>query len=120
MYENNMKTDSKVTTLRPQEEFLRQVIFLKDEEKVLAVFPFYHDISTAEYNQVIDTFFDDMDNIPPKNEFCLMNEQDFGWGWIHYKMVTYLEVAEQDDYAVFRDKLVASRIIKPYYILNEN
>lgn len=118
MYDNNMKTND-VKTVKPQEEFLRQVLFMKDEDKVLAVFPFYHEISDSEYDMVVENFFEESDNIPPKSEFCLMNEVEFGWGWIHNKMISHLEVAELEDYEDFRNKLVSSRVIKDTFILNE-
>ena len=99
MYDNNMKTND-LKLVKPQEEFLRQVLFMKDDDKVLAVFPFYHEISDSEYENVVENFFDDMENVPPKNEFCLMTESEFGWGWIHNRMIAHLEIAELDEYEV--------------------
>jgi hypothetical protein len=49
-----------------------------------------------------------------------MNEETFGWGWVHNKMITHLEVAEEEDYEEFRDKLLASNLIKESFILNED
>ncbi len=120
MHTNNMRTNMKAQTVQPQEEFLRQVLFMKDEEKILAVFPFYHNISDNEYEMVIGNFFQDAEVIPPKNEFCLMHEAEFGWGWIHNKMITHLEVAEQDDYMDFKNLLVSNKVIKETFILNES
>lgn len=109
------------TSLKPQEEFLRQVIFLKDEEKVLAVFPFYHEISNEEYESVIGNFYEEEDmEIPPKSQFCLMNEVEFGWGWIHNKMIAHLDVAETEDYVDFKHMLVSTKVIKESFILNED
>lgn len=120
----NMSNDSKVKKsdyLKPQEEFLRQVVFLKDDEKILAVFPFYHEISDAEYDTLVDTFFEKFEEEPPpKQQFCLMNEETFGWGWVHNKMITHLEVAETEDYEEFRDKLLKANVIKDSFILNED
>ena len=116
MYEDNMKTTD--TTVLPQEEFLRQVLFMKDEEKVLAVFPFYHNISEAEYHMVVDNFFADTTyDIPAKREFCLMHESEFGWGWIHNHMISHLELADEDDYDDFRDLLISKKVIKDIFIL---
>ncbi len=114
-----MINDSKTNKIKPQEEFLRQLIFLKDDEKVLAVFPFYHEISDAEYHAVVENFYDEMDSVvPPKNEFCLMNEMEFGWGWIHNKMITYLEPAIEEEYFDFKKALVDSKVIKESFVLN--
>jgi len=114
-----MTNASKTNKIKPQEEFLRQVIFLKDDAKVLAVFPFYHEISDIEYEAVIENFYEETgEEIPPKNEFCLMNEMEFGWGWIHNKMITYLEPAISEDYIEFMDTLVATKVIKESFLLN--
>ena len=104
MYDNNMKTND-LKLVKPQEEFLRQVLFMKDDDKVLAVFPFYHEISDSEYENVVENFFDDMENVPPKNEFCLMTESEFGWGWIHNRMIAHLEIAELDEYEDFKNNM---------------
>jgi|688.fasta_scaffold671941_2 hypothetical protein len=127
MHDNNMKTNNTNTNntntnnFQPQEEFLRQVIFMKDDEKVLAIFPFYHNISDQEYEMVVGNFFngveDDID-IPQKRDFCLMHESEFGWGWIHNKMVSHLEIADEDEYADFKKILITSKVIKPTFILN--
>ena len=107
--------------LKPQEEFLRQVMFLKDGDKILAVFPFYHEISDSEYTILMDLFFEKFEeDPPPKHEFCLMYEDSFGWGWIHNKMITHLEVASEEEYKDFRDKLISANIIKKTFILNED
>lgn len=120
MYENNMKpSDMKTQELQPQEEFLRQVIFMKDDEKILAVFPFYHNISDSEYEMVVGNFFSDSDEMPNKHDFCLMHESEFGWGWIHNKMIAHLELAESEDYSDFRKRLVANKVIKDTFVLNE-
>jgi hypothetical protein len=120
MFDNNMKSNNmRAHTPQPQEEFLRQVLFMKDEEKVLAVFPFYHNISDNEYEMVVGNFFTDVSVAPPKHEFCLMHETEFGWGWIHNKMITHLEVAEEQDYADFKNLLVSNKVIKETFILNE-
>src|SRR5574344_1388089 len=119
MYDNNMKTND-LKLVKPQEEFLRQVLFMKDDDKVLAVFPFYHEISDSEYENVVENFFDDMENVPPKNEFCLMTESEFGWGWIHKRMIAHLEIAELDEYEDFKNKLISTRVIKDIFILNED
>lgn len=111
--------NQKTNKIKPQEEFLRQLIFLKDDEKVLAVFPFYHEISNAEYHAVVENFYEDTGiAVPPKNEFCLMNEMEFGWGWIHNKMITYLEPAVADDYADFKELLVSTKVVKESFVLN--
>lgn len=110
---------SKSIKIKPQEEFLRQVVFLKDDSKILAVFPFYHELSEAEYESVIEHLYEDTDaEIPPKNEFCLMNEMEFGWGWIHNKMITYLEPAIDEEYSEFRDNLIGTKVIKETFVLN--
>ena len=120
MHTNNMKPNNmKAHTQKPQDEFLRQVIFMKDEDKVLAVFPFYHNISDNEYEMVVGNFFTDASKVPPKHEFCLMHETEFGWGWIHNKMITHLEVAEEEDYNEFKNLLVSNKVIKETFILNE-
>ena len=122
MYENNMKqNDVKKTIIQPQEEFLRLVLFMKDDKKILAIFPFYHNISDAEYDMLIENFFDDTDNVnmPPKNEFCLMHELEFGWGWIHNKMIYYLELAEINEYLDLKNTLITNKVIKKSFILNE-
>lgn len=107
--------------LKPQEEFLRQVIFLRDDDKILAIFPFYHYISDKEYEDLIDAFFEKFEeDPPPKNEFCLMNEESFGWGWIHNRMITHLDVAVEEEYGEFKDKLLDSHLIKESFILNED
>ena len=114
-----MINDSKTSKIKPQEEFLRQLIFLKDDDKVLAVFPFYHEISDAEYYTVIENFYEEAGtDVPPKNEFCLMNEMEFGWGWIHNRMITYLEPAVEEDYNEFKKILVDSKVVKESFILN--
>lgn len=119
MYTNNMKSND-LKTVKPQEEFLRQVIFMKDDNKVLAVFPFYHEITSSEYDMLISSFYDDdEDEIPEKHEFCLMNEENFGWGWIHNKMINHLHVANESEYYNFKQDLVASKIIKEIFVLNE-
>ena len=121
MHDNNMKSNNmKTQAQQPQDEFLRQVIFMKDEDKVLAVFPFYHNISDNEYEMVVGNFFTDSSKAPPKSEFCLMHETEFGWGWIHNKMITHLEVAEHGDYAEFKNLLVSNKVIKENFILNED
>ena len=120
MHTNNMKSNNmKAHAQQPQDEFLRQVIFMKDEDKVLAVFPFYHNISDNEYEMVVGNFFTDASKVPPKHEFCLMHETEFGWGWIHNKMITHLEVAEEEDYNEFKNLLVSNKVIKETFILNE-
>ena len=114
---NNQKTNK----LKPQEEFIRQLIFMQDDDKVLAIFPFYHYISDEEYEVVIENFYDDADATPPpKNEFCLMNESDFGWGWVHNKMITALTVSTIDEYEDFRDTLIDMKVIKKTFVLNED
>ncbi len=118
MHKQYMKSTIHTAT-RPQEEFLRQVLFMKDDDKILAVFPFYHDISVIEYNTVIENFFFDMDVIPQKNEFCLMHESNFGWGWIHNRMFTHLDVASKEDYVDFKNVLLKNKLIKDSFILNE-
>jgi len=119
----NMKTNETESsqTRKPQDEFMRHVLFLKDDDKVLAVFPFYHDISDTEYNSVIENFYDELgeDNVPPKNEFCLMNELEFGWGWIHNKMITHLDIADYDEYNELRNILVNTKVIRKSFVLNE-
>lgn len=106
--------------LQPQEEFIRHVVFMKDDEKVLAVFPFYHNISEKEYQMVVGNFFsNNTNNTPKKNDFCLIHESDFGWGWIHIKMITHLDVAEKNDYDQFSKILIANRVIKENFVLNE-
>lgn len=120
MQTNNMRSNMKTHTVQPQEEFLRQVLFMKDDEKILAVFPFYHNISDTEYEMVVGNFFQDADVVPPKSEFCLMHESEFGWGWIHNKMITHLEIADQEDYDDFKNLLVSNKVIKETFILNEN
>lgn len=120
MHDNNMKADNmKTQETHPQEEFLRQVLFMKDDEKVLAVFPFYHNISDNEYEMVVGNFFDEDNDVPPKHEFCLMHESEFGWGWIHNKMIGHLEVAYEDEYEDFRNALISNKVIKDTFILNE-
>jgi len=118
MKDTNMES-SYVT--KPQDEFVRQVLFLKDDDKILAVFPFYHNISDVEYNVVIENFYEDQvdDDIPSKNEFCLMYEIEFGWGWIHNRMITHLDVAKFEEYEDFRNILVDARIIRKIFVLNE-
>ncbi len=117
----NTNETNETYSSKPQDEFIRQVLFLRDDDKILAVFPFYHEISDTEYNALLEGFYDELGNgtPPPKNEFCLINEQDFGWGWIHNKMVTYLEVAEYDEYDEFRNMLVDTKVIRKTFILNE-
>lgn len=121
MYDNNMKPNEvKAVKHQPQEEFLRQVLFMKDDDKILAVFPFFHNISDNEYDMVIGNFFsDDNDDVPPKHEFCLMHEAEFGWGWIHNRMIEHLELAELEEYDEFRNLLVSNKVIKNNFILNE-
>lgn len=104
------------------EQFVRQVIFMKDDDKILAVFPFYHRISDEEYNNVSESFFEtlDLDDVPDKNQFCLMYELEFGWGWIYNKMIPSLEVAEKDEYEEFKEILVKTRVINPAFVLNED
>lgn len=121
MYSMNKSEKKHSDHIKPQEEFLRQVVFLRDDEKILAVFPFYHEISDEEYNTLVDTFFEKFEeNPPPKSQFCLMNEESFGWGWVHNKMITHLDVAELDEYEDFRDNLLNASIIKNSFILNED
>jgi len=120
MYDNNMKSNYvNNTSIQPQEEFLRQVVFMKDEEKVLAVFPFYHNISDIEYEKVVSNFFNDSEHIPPRQHFCLMHEAEFGWGWIYNKMICHLELAEKDLYEELKGILITTKVIKPAFILNE-
>lgn len=107
-----------IETTQPHEEFLRQVLFMKDAQKVLAVFPFYHNINDLEYRTVIDHFFDETD-APPKQEFCLIHESEFGWGWIHNSIIPQLNVAVEGEYEDFKKTLVANRVIKPNFVLNE-
>ncbi len=120
---NKIMNNKEIKTMKPQEEFLRQVIFLKDANKVLAVFPFNHDIADDEYDQVVESFLDidDADDyeIPEKHEFCLMHEEEFGWGWIHGTMVPHLELATKRDYHNLKTDLLNMRIIKEIFILNE-
>ena len=114
-----MINTSKTYKIKPQEEFIRSLIFLKDDSKILAVFPFYHEISEVEYQSVIENFYEETgEEIPPKNEFCLMNEMEFGWGWIHNKMITYLEPAQEEDYIDFKDLLVSTKVVKESFVLN--
>lgn len=118
MIGNAMKeTESKNNEFQPQEEFIRQVIFMKDAEKVLAVFPFFHNISDREYETVIKNFFDS--DAPPKREFCLMHEEDFGWGWIHNQMLNHLDLASEDEYIDFKNVLISNKVIRESFILNE-
>lgn len=121
MFENNMKSNTtKHAVIQPQEEFLRQVLFMKDDDKLLAVFPFYHNISDKEYDMVVNNFFSDDELIsPPKSEFCLMHEAEFGWGWIHKGMIEYLELAYEEEYGEFKDILISKKVIKETFILNE-
>lgn len=116
-----MKSNTtKYAVTYPQEEFLRQVLFMKDDDKLLAVFPFYHNISDKEYELVVNNFYNDIEGgAPPKNEFCLMHEAEFGWGWIHNKMIEYLEIAEEEEYSDFRNLLITNKVIKHTFILNE-
>lgn len=119
-----MNDKNKSKGLKPQEEFLRQVIFFKDADKVLAVFPFNHEITDDEYEQVVESFNDNLDDsddydIPNKSDFCLMNEEEFGWGWIHNAMVPHLELAKKRDYELFKTRLLTSRVIKDIFVLNE-
>jgi hypothetical protein len=117
MFEKTMKeTEIKNNTFQPQEEFIRQVLFMRDDEKVLAIFPFYHNISDREYSAVVKQFFEEP---PPKREFCLMHEEDFGWGWIHNTMLNHLTLASFDEYEDFRNMLVSNNVIKETFILNE-
>lgn len=118
MHENNMKEGViKDITIQPQEEFIRQVIFMKNEEKVLAIFPFFHDISDKDYLHVINTYFDE--DPPAKREFCLMHESEFGWGWIHNNLIYHLDVASEDEYEEFKFLLISNNVIKDTFILNE-
>lgn len=109
-----------MNNFKPQEEFIRNVLFMKDDDKILAVFPFYHEISENEYDMVIENFYENFEASPPKNEFCLMNESEFGWGWINKKMITHLELATLEEYNDFRKLLVSSNVIKENFILNED
>ena len=115
----NFDTQPSETTYR--EEFMRQVLFMKDEDKILAVFPFYHNVSDKEYKVLIDGYTDDTgdDNVPAKHEFCLMHEIDFGWGWIPKSLVGYMSVADYDEYESVRHTLVSSKVIHSNFILNE-
>lgn len=115
----NMESN-RMNNFKPQEEFIRNVLFMKDEDKILAVFPFYHEISETEYDMVIENFYESFDSTPPKTEFCLMNESEFGWGWINKKMITALELATAEEYETFRNTLVGSNVIKENFILNED
>ena len=115
MRKENLKSMEK----QPHEEFIRQVVFMKDDEKILAVFPFYHNISDHEYEVVVGNFFNDDNSIPEKRDFCLMYETNFGWGWIHNKIVPYLELANRKEYNDFRNMLVTNKVIKETFILNE-
>lgn len=109
--------EAKNVAFQPQEEFIRQVIFMKDEDRILAVFPFFHNISEREYEIVVGNFFNETP--PPKREFCLMHESDFGWGWIHNQMIQRLELAYENDYEDFKNMLISNRVIKDTFILNE-
>lgn len=106
--------------LKPQEAFLRQVLFLKDDDRVLAVFPFYHDISDEEYKVVVENYYELDMALPPKSSFCLMFESEFGWGWIHSKMVPILDIAEIDDYKELKSDLIVTKILKNDFVLNED
>ena len=120
MHEKSMnRSETKSSNFQPQEEFLRQVLFMRDDDKILAIFPFYHEISDAEYATVVGNFFDDLSEAPPKNEFCLMHETEFGWGWIHNRMLDHLELAQEDEYHEFKNTLIFNNVIKNTFILNE-
>jgi len=101
------------------DDFLRQVVFMKDNEKVLAIFPFDHGIDDVNYQKVIEIFYNGDAKIPRKNEFCLMNELSFGFGWIHRDMVANLEIAYRDDYLEFLESLKNMRFINDSHVLNE-
>jgi hypothetical protein len=113
-----MEKEIKNNGFQPQEEFIRQVIFMRDDEKVLAIFPFYHNISDREYEMVVKNFFDQ--DVPLKRAFCLMHEEEFGWGWIHNEMMNHLSIATYDEYEDFQNMLVSSKVIKETFILNEH
>ena len=49
-----------------------------------------------------------------------MTESEFGWGWIHNRMIAHLEIAELDEYEDFKNKLISTRVIKDIFILNED
>ena len=117
-----MKNDTRTHQMTVQEEFKRQVIFLADSDKILAIFPFNHDITDQEYDMLLESYYDktEDDYEPTKNDFCLMFELEFGWGWILKSMITDLEVAEIEDYLITAGSLIGTKIIKNSFILNED
>ena len=100
-------------------DFERQVVFLRDNEKIVAIFPFDHGIDDPNYHKLIDALFSGQDRVPKKNEFCLMNESSFGFGWIHMDMVSHLEVAFRDDYNDFLEALKGVNYVNETHVLNE-
>lgn len=101
------------------DDFSRLVVFMRDDEKVLAIFPFDHSIDEQNYRKVIDAFYSGQSRVPRKNEFCLMNESSFGFGWVHRDMVDNLEVANRDDYNEFLEALKGMKFINETHVLNE-
>jgi len=98
------------------EEFLRQVVFMGDGEKVLSIFPFYHLIKDEEY----ENFIEEYEYISSKNDLCLMYEIEFGWGWIQGKLLYQLEILPFDEYQPLLEDMISQNIIKPSFVLNED
>lgn len=116
---SSLKDGKSINIPQPNETFLRQVLFMKDDDKIMAMFPFFHSISDKEYMILIDHFFSDSDIPPVKTDFCLMHEASYGWGWIHNNMIDCLEVAKYQDYKEFKTLLIERRVIREEFILNE-
>jgi hypothetical protein len=111
------------TTLsnKDKEEFLRLVIFLKDRDKILAIFPFHHILNDEDFNELIENYGDEIDkeNIK-KNDFCLMYEKKFGWGWIYKEFVNLMEPAKKEEYIPMASYLIMGKLINANAILNED
>lgn len=111
------KTDT-MTKLK-FDDFARQVVFMRDNDKVLAIFPFDHSIDDPNYQKVIDAFFSGHNEIPKKHEFCLMHEASFGFGWVHRDMISNLELTQREDYLEIFENLKKMKLINESHVLNE-
>jgi len=106
------------TTITANEYFKRDMIFLKDKELILSVFPFNHDIKDDEFEALLSMYSLEEIDFLDKSDFCLMYEKEFGWGWILKDTILDLDIPSYNEYKNTADFLLKTQIINKSNILN--
>jgi len=104
-------------------EFARQILFLKDAETVIALFPFHHQLSDSDYQETLNNIEDvesyPEETLPTKHDYCLMFTTDLGWTWVDKRLIYNMDEAEEEEYLEMMNLLLNSNVIKKQFILNE-